>query len=297
MPTYTPVIVVPQGGIPFTQVMPGEDAPALTVVSKNAFPITLKANSTPIALFNADGTPYEGNLPSASNILGPDLIAQWSANRSDLITRSGTEVTSWRDVVGGYEKIQAISSVRPAWSATSFNGAPAVRYDGIDDQLTLTGVPLPFPIGAAPCEVWIILDNEALSSDASTRRIFAYGGITNSSRAVTVSGTGGTQRVGANVGTGAATVFSQSAVPDASGRHAVRAIFSATGVSVAIDGGSPTAETSGVPATTNTMVRSGAATNGAGPFLGKIRHILVTAPLNGTKLTNLWVWASEQRRA
>src|SRR5688500_3331977 len=74
---------------------------------------------------------------SPVTILGASLLAWWTADRADLITLSGSQVTSWKDVVAGYDVVQGVGGSRPLWSATSFNGAPSLTFDAIDDELTL----------------------------------------------------------------------------------------------------------------------------------------------------------------
>lgn len=292
---YPPVVVVDSGGVPRTQVAEGASAPAFTVVESGARPITLTDNAPPIALFNPDGSPWSAWTPED---LQTDLVAWWSADRADLITTSGGLITSWKDVVAGYDKVQGTGTARPAYSATGFNGAPCADYDGSDDQLTLTGVPAPFPIGADPCEMWVVFDNEAPGADTATRRLFTYGGATTATaRAITLVGTAGTQFLSGFVGTGGGTSFAISASGDAGGRHAGRAIITAAGVSVQLDGGTIPTEQAGVPATTDGVVRSGLGTNGAGPLNGKIRHIAVTLPLAGVSLAAMQAWAQIQRRA
>lgn len=57
---FAPVVVVESGGVPFTQVAEGKNAPTFTVVESGAFAITLTDRGPPIALFNPDGTRYDG---------------------------------------------------------------------------------------------------------------------------------------------------------------------------------------------------------------------------------------------
>src|SRR3546814_1301288 len=69
--------------------------------------------------------------------LGASLLGWWIADLLDLISRSGVQVTGWRDVVEGYNLAQAISGARPLYSATVFGGAPGVDFDGTHDYLSL----------------------------------------------------------------------------------------------------------------------------------------------------------------
>ena len=44
--------------------------------------------------------------------LGSDLFACWDAERSDLITHVGGAVSSWKDIVGGYDVVQAVGAAQ-----------------------------------------------------------------------------------------------------------------------------------------------------------------------------------------
>lgn len=233
---------------------------------------------------------------SPITILGAKALAWWTADRSSLITLSGSQVTSWKDVVAGYNCIQAVSGSRPLWSATSFNGAPGVTFDSADDEVTLTGVPVTFPTAAAPGEIWGILQQDALPADASTRRLFAYGGSTNNdSRYATRTVAGGVNRGGLTAGTGASTVSAAETTVNYNTRHVQRSVITGSQIRLAVDNGAMTPDVACVPSTGTTLVRIGASTSGIGFWNGKIRDIIVTSPLTTDEAAALLAWALPRR--
>jgi hypothetical protein len=223
----------------------------------------------------------------APTSLGSLLIAWWTADRTDLITLSSTKVTSWKDAVAGYDLVQATDGARPVYSATSFNGAPGVTFDGTDDYLSLESVPL--PTGADPCEIWMLIQQDTLAADTSGKQIFAYGGNAGASRrSLTRSVVTGVNRARSNTGTGGATVDVTDTAVDFSGRKVLRAVFSATETTLTIDT-TTTGPTAAVPATGTTRVRFGSSTNdtATGFWNGKMRDIIVTSPLSAAQAAAL----------
>lgn len=228
-------------------------------------------------------------------ILGSSLLAWWTADRPDLITLNSTAVTSWKDVVAGYDAVQGVSASRPIYSATSFNGAPGLTFDSVDDELTLASQP--FPSGASPSEIWAVVQQDALGSDASARRVVSYGGSTtnNDLRQLIRSQTGGTtSALQALVGTGAATTVALNTSVAFQGRNLARVKFEATQIRADLNGnaGTPSAA---VPSTGSTRFRIGAATFGAGFWNGKMRDVLVTGPLSTGQKSALEAWALPRR--
>lgn len=156
------------------------------------------------------------------------LLAWWSADRNDLITVTGAGVSSWRDIINGYDMVQATDASRPPYSATSFNGAPGVTFDGVADHLTIT--PAPFPTG--PCEVWAVFQDNA--ADATNRALFSYGSNNSftSRRMVRVATTDLLQVLSGKGTTPNVTVLSVGAL---TGRHVARAIFDSNTIGVQLD--------------------------------------------------------------
>lgn len=236
-----------------------------------------------------------GGGVSPVTILGSKLAAWWTADRADLITLSGSAVTSWKDVVAGYDAVQALSASRPIYSATSFNGKPGLTFDGADDELTLASQP--FPSGANPGEILGIVQQDALTSDTSTRRWFAYGGATNNdSRFISRSGSGNLNRAAFQVGTGAAAPGASVGATDFSTRHVHRGVVTGSQIRQYIDGNLGGSDVAAVPATGSTRARIGASTGGIGYWNGKIRDVIVTnALLTEDEVAALLAWALPRR--
>lgn len=227
-------------------------------------------------------------------ILGTSLLAWWTADRTDLITLSGAQVTSWKDVVAGYDVVQGVSAARPLWSATSFNGAPGLTFDSVDDELTLASQPL--PSGAAPCEMWGVIQQDGLPADTTTRRWFSYGGTSNNdSRFPSRGVAAGVNRSALSVGTGAAAPGANSNGGDFSTRHVHRSVVTGTQIRQSLDNGGFGADVACVPATGATRVRIGAMLNGIGFWHGKIRDVLVTSILTTEQEAALNAWALPRR--
>lgn len=239
-----------------------------------------------------------GSGASPVTILGASLLAWWTADRSDLITLSGSAVTSWKDVVAGYDAVQGVGASRPVYSATSFNGAPSLTSDGVDDELTCTDAALlaALPAAALPSEIWAIADQSALVADTPARNIAAYGNGVNVGRRLQRDVAGGNQRGQARAGTGASSTVKRDALVDLSSRHVMRAIFTATAVNVSVDG-SVNVQTAAVPATTNSRVRLFASDTAVASqfWFGGGRDILFTTPLSADQATALLAWALPRR--
>lgn len=232
--------------------------------------------------------------------LGASLLAFWDAERTDLITKDGSNlVSSWKDVVGGYDAVQAIGASKPLWSATGFNGRPCVIPDGVDDEMTLAPVPAGIPTGANGCIIWALVDQTALPADATARVVAAYGGSSNSvNRYVARIVVSGQNRVQAQAGNGSAAV-NANLTADFSGRHLAAAVITGAEVVAQMDGVSSTPSVT-VPGTTSTRLRLFAATaTSPGAFWGSpASAILVTSPtLTAEQLASLAAWSNARRGA
>lgn len=102
--------------------------------------------------------------------------AWWDASRADLVTLVGGNVSSWKDIIAGYDLVQGTGSARPAYSLTGFGGREVVTGDGLDDELTLAPLPAGIPSGATPCETFTLVDQPALPADTGTKSIAGIGG-------------------------------------------------------------------------------------------------------------------------
>lgn len=233
-------------------------------------------------------------------MLGTSLIAWWTADRADLISLSGSAVTSWRDVKAGYDAVQAVGASRPVYSATSFNGAPSLTFDGTDDELTCTDVALlaALPDGAEEGNLFSVFQQDALAANTTTRILVSYGGNTfDLQRRLNRTSGGAANRAQSQVGNGAGG--SEQATDGTvllDTRHVARSRTTATLTGIAVDSG---AETTGavVPGTGAVRLRIGAsASTSAGNFhQGKTRDVLVTGPLTSEQAALVNAWALPRR--
>lgn len=208
----------------------------------------------------------------APSDLGAALLGLWTADSGVTVA---TGVSAWTDRIVGYVLTQATGALQPAWSATSFGGRPGITFDGVDDFLNLEAVP--FPNGAAPCEIWALADFSSV--DAVARTIACYGGATSQTARTLRRNSG---LIGTNlIGTGASNVSAQT-LQTLSGRHVLRAIVSATAGSIQVDGGDIPAPIAAIPATGTTRFRVGGSTVAVPNNLwqGSIAAIGVTALLS-----------------
>lgn len=227
--------------------------------------------------------------------LGSSLLAWWDAEVSSSLTTSGGNVVTWADLVGGYAPTQAVGGSRPAYSASGFNGRPVVTFDGVDDELTLTGVPSGIPTGATPCEMWGLVDQTALAADTTGRYVVCYGnGITTGARSLQRVVVSGQNRPRIGAGDGVAAPNSTLAA-DLSGRKLIRGIANGTDIVVEMDGTRST-PTASVPATATSRLRigAGASTSAANFFQGGMSALIITAPLSDAQAANLKTFLSRR---
>jgi len=209
--------------------------------------------------------------------LGAALLGFWDAERADLITLSGSSVTTWADAVGGYAPTQGVTGSKPVYATNSFNGRPGIAFDGTDDSLLLGSQP--FPSGSAACEIWMLADQRALAADATVRVGFTYG--SGNSPTTRYSGrtvVSAVNRAISNAGNGTAGVQATDTAVDLSGKHVVRVTISATTETIATDGNTAVS-TAAVPNTGTANVRIGGTVSGSN-FANMIANaILVTSSL------------------
>lgn len=215
--------------------------------------------------------------------LGADLIAWWSADRADLITHSGGAVSSWKDIVAGYDAVQATGAAKPTYGATGWNGAaPGITGDGVDDALLLAPVPGAFPTGSTGGEAWALADQAAAASDGVTRTIAAWGNASAGSRHLRRSVVSGVNCAEAIAGDGSVSAAATNLSVDFTGRHVVRVVTTPTSVRADVNGIAGSS-VSTVPATLTNRFRlfANSTSGGGGYFQGTIRDVLLTSPLSG----------------
>lgn len=238
---------------------------------------------SPVGLIGRLGGSGGGGEPSPAwspTDLGATLLGWFLAE--DLTPGA---VASWVDRVGAYDFTGA-GAEQPTASATSYNGAPGVTFDGVANCLTLASVP--FPTGASACNIWAVADQTALAADATARIIFGYGGDANTGqRRLYRSVTSGQNRPFGLVGTGGAAPTANLAA-DFSGRHYVRTNISGSSVAAGMDG-TMSSGTAAVPATGTSRCRIGAVPNVAASsfFQGVIREIAITAAMTAQQVTDM----------
>jgi len=233
--------------------------------------------------------PWEPRLPifGGANTftplsLGADLYDMWDAEMLSTISTSGATVTEWRSVKNGYAATQAVGTAMPIYSSVSFNGRPGLLFDGVDDELTYAGTGV-FPVGATPSVIWMLVDQMTLAADATVRVFGGYGDQAATRRAVARVVNSGVNRARVDAGNGGGTITGLNNAVDLSGRHVIKATFTATDMMIDIDGVAGVT-TAVVPATASTRVRIGAATAAvAANFANCIFSLLaVTNPLSAT---------------
>lgn len=231
------------------------------------------------------GTPISGFTPSD---LGAALYDMWDVEDASKLTLVGAAVTAWASSKNGYSAAQAVGAARPVYSATSFNGRPGLTFDGSDDELTYAGVGV-FPVGAAACEIWMLVDQPVAPAITTTGIMFSYGGMASTDRRrINRQVVSGVNRASVGVGTGGAEVVPVNAVADFSGRNVLRGIISGTDTVIAVNGASGAA-TAAVPATGSVRTRLGANTGAsAGGFANVVVSLVaVTAPLSTDQATQM----------
>lgn len=248
--------------------------------------------------FYPQGSGVQEVAPSSvwsPEMLGAKLRGWWNADRSDLMTLAVSAVSSWRDVVAGYDAAQAVSANRPVYSATSYNGAPGVSFDGIQSFLAMASNP--FQTGSQAGDIWANVQQDALVADSGVRRIIAFGtNNNNDTRFMARTVGGGVNRASVNTGLGGSAIAKNDMASDLSGRHVVRGIWTATTIDVEVDGVTAGGATAAVSATGSTLLNIGRGTNGTGYWWGQIRDIIVTDALTTEEAFQLQSFLQNRRR-
>lgn len=105
----------------------------------------LPGNSVPTATAAASPTPTPTGAVPSPTVNGPapqsvPNLALWLDASALAGLGDGAPVSSWNDRSGqGHHATQATAASRPTLRTTALNGMPAVRFDGSDDFLALTG--------------------------------------------------------------------------------------------------------------------------------------------------------------
>jgi len=227
------------------------------------------------------GNAFYGNVSDPDNLLmmtlGSDALAYWDFSNALTVTLASGAVSDVRDSVGNRVLSQATAANRPTYGATAINGTPAATFDGINDVLSLSGA-TGLPAGTAGSEVFVLLKQDALAADATSRTALDWGAGTDDFRRTGRTVVSGVNRARSQIGAGGGNVWpAVDTVTDLSGVHVVRSRVTATTHHVAVDGGAETSDTH-TPATVASGLSIGAAI--ASQFWqGSIAAVIVTGPL------------------
>lgn len=222
--------------------------------------------------------------------LGSSLLAWWDAEQG--VSLSGSAVTAWTDRKGGYTVSPGAASTRPAFGATSFNGAPGLTFDGSDDYVEMASQP--FVSGATPFEVWCVFQQDALAADATNRRLLFLGSATSTALQLLRIVSGGVNRLSAIVGNGTTTVSAINTTTNLSSRHLARVVVTATDVSLYVDDDAPVTAAV-VPAIGTARTTIGAISSSSSFFTGGSRDMMVSGLLTTDQATKTKAFFAPRR--
>lgn len=112
------------------------------------------------------------------------LVCAWylpAASPSSTLTLSGADVTAWNASYGTQKVDLASETAAPQWDATLFSNKGGVTFNGSTQRLLGTGNVTNWPPDTD--DLYMLVAVASVAS-ASTRRAFAYGNTTTSTRAI-----------------------------------------------------------------------------------------------------------------
>lgn len=229
--------------------------------------------------------------------LGSDLVEAWDVSKSQRTDDGAGVISALVGLKSGYI-LSAATTARPTYSATSFNGAPGLTFNGTANVMTCTtaGLLSAVPDGAEAGELWVLCSQAALPADTSARYAFGYGGALNTGRIVGRTVVTGVNRGRGGTGDGAALQIRNETTVDLSTRHIFRGAVGATESTVYVDGVA-SAALSVVPSTTASRVVLGAnPVSTPGNFWeGVIAFVAITLPLSAGKAADLTLHLSGRK--
>lgn len=222
-------------------------------------------------------------------VLGSDLVEAWDASRSAMTDDGAGLISALVGLKSGYI-LSAATTARPTYSATSFNGAPGLTFNGTANAMTCTtaGLLAALPAAAGACELWALVSQAALVADTGARYAMGYGAAVNTGRVIGRGVATGVNRGRVGTGDGSALQLRNEGTIDLSTRHVIRATIGATESVVYIDGVASTA-LSVVPSTTASRVVLGAnpAVSPGNFWEGVIAFAAITLPLSVARAADL----------
>lgn len=180
---------------------------------------------------------------------------------------------------GGDPGVDVLVNGAPAYGF----GRPGLVLDGSDDFLGLDGA-LPYPIGDAPSEIWVLADQQALTADTTTRGAFGYSAAsgTSAGRSLRRQISATIPRGFMGVGDGVTVTTVQSNALVLEGKHIMRGTAGGGLRGIDVDAtGLVTGAT--VAATGADRLRIGSLTSAANFWQGVINAAFVTGPLDATQ--------------
>lgn len=221
--------------------------------------------------------------------LGSDLVEAWDVSKSARTDDGAGVISALVGLKSGYV-LSAATTARPTYSATSFNGAPGLTFNGTANVMTCTtaGLLSAVPDGAEAGELWALVSQAALPADTGARYALSYGAAMATGRLVGRAVATAVNRGRVATGGGASSQVRNEGTIDLSSRHVIRAVIGATESVVYVDGVASTALTV-TPSTTATRVVLGAnpAASPGNFWEGVIAFGAITLPLSATKATDL----------
>lgn len=238
----------------------------------------------------------EGAGYNPQQALGSKLLAWWDADHTDLITHAGGVVSAWADRVQGLTHT-ASGAGQPAYSTSGFAGRPVITGDGTGTFMNRAGT-TGLPTNSDQFEIWTLFD-QTLATDASaTRRyLFGWGGQGSQVHLMTGLNRNTLNRARVQAGNGTTSPTVNDAIVDLTGRHFQRAVYTATGIKVAVDGFAMSAETAVVRAvdTLRSRIFANMTTTPGDFWQGGLAAILVTSLLTDGEAAALTAWLSSRR--
>lgn len=199
---------------------------------------------------------------------------------------SGSNVTSWTDLINGGVASQATSGAKPLWSASGLNGMPSVLFDGIDDYLEQAAHSYP----TGQFEIWTLLDNSALPADTTSRWAVGFG--TSAPAGIGRGVSSGVNRARGIAGAGAAN----NAFVDLTGPHIVRLRVEAGQATISVDGGPGSAVSIGAVGSGRLRIGSRADSTPGQFWNGSIAVHLVTTLLSSALEAETLRWIQVRGR-
>lgn len=198
-------------------------------------------------------------------------------------------VSEWRSVKNGYPMTQSVGAGRPLYLPGGLNGAPVVKFDGLDDELVCSASAFvaALPLGNSPGRMLAVVSQEASAADGyGSRYALCHGNGITSARRIGRAVVSAVNRGRGTFGDGTSAPTSTSQILEMSSRHVIQAIVVASGFSISLDT-EARPPTAGTLTTVNNRARIGALDSSTPRsfWLGGVRDAVFTKDLSPKKPT------------